>query len=199
MDTEPKLKKKLSVGSLNVRGIRSKAEQKTLVKDALTYNLDIITLAETHIGDQHFLEELKEQNKDGSIKEYVIFSTSKENSHLHGTGLLVKKNLKPVFERINNRICKAVIKLRDHRATIISAYAHTLKVSEGNPELRGELYETIESIIDKTPKRDAIILAGDFNAKTGSGWNEFRENIGKYGKGLMNSSGRRLLEMCKKK
>ena len=107
-------------------------------------------------------------------------------------------DLKPVFERINNRICKAVIKLRGHRATIISAYAHTLKVSEGNPELREEFYETIESIIDKTPKRDAIILAGDFNAKTGSGWNEFRENIGKYGKGLMNSSGRRLLEMCKK-
>ena len=68
----------------------------------------------------------------------------------------------------------------------------------GNPELREEFYETIESIIDKTPKRDAIILAGDFNAKTGSGWNEFRENIGKYGKGLINSSGRRLLEMCKK-
>ena len=64
--------------------------------------------------------------------------------------------------------------------------------------MREEFYETIESIIDKTPKRDAIILAGDFNAKTDSGWNEFRENIGKYGKGLMNSSGRRLLEMCKK-
>ena len=47
----------------------------------------------------------------------------------------------------------------------MSVYAHTLKVSEGNPELREEFYEAIETIIDKTPKRDAIILAGDFNHK----------------------------------
>ena len=74
-----------------------------------------------------------------------------------------------------------------------------MKTSEENPELREDFYETIESIIDKTPKRDVIILAGNFNTKTGSGWNDFKDNMGKYGKGLINISGRRLLEMRKNK
>ena len=100
---------------------------------------------------------------------------------------------------MNDRICTADINLKDHKAKIISVYAHTLKTSEENPELREDFYETIESIIDKTPKRDVIILAGDFNAKTGGGWNDFKDNMGKYGKGLINNSGRRLLEMCKNK
>ena len=102
------------------------------------------------------------------------------------------------------RSSEVQIKLIDSEQEVNRAVSKYLTLScdyhedRRNPELREEFYETIESIIDKTPKRDAIILAGDFNAKTGSGWNEFRENIGKYGKGLMNSSGRRLLEMCKK-
>ena len=73
-----------------------------------------------------------------------------------------------------------------------------MKIAEENTEIREEFYETIENIIDKTPKRDVIILAGDFNAKTGSGWKEYKENMGRHGKGLINSSGKRLLEMCKK-
>ena len=74
---------------------------------------------------------------------------------------------------------------------------HTLKISEDNPKNREEFNETIKDLVSQVPKRNAVFLAGNFNAKTGSGWNIFKENIGKYGKGLMNSSGRRLLELCK--
>ena len=31
----------------------------------------------------------------------------------------------------------------------------------------------------------------------GSGYQEYRENMGRYGKGIMNSSGKRLLKLCK--
>ena len=41
-----------------------------------------------------------------------------------------------------------------------------------------------------------MIIGGDFNAKTGSGHNDFPNNMGKFGKGMLNSSGLRLLEMC---
>ena len=39
-------------------------------------------------------------------------------------------------------------------------------------------YETLEATIEKVPKRDEVILASDFNAKTGSGYNEFKDNMG---------------------
>lgn len=32
----------------------------------------------------------------------------------------------------------------------------------------------IKDIISKTPKRDLIVLAGDFNTKTGSRWQDFK-------------------------
>ena len=52
--------------------------------------------------------------------------------------------------------------------------------------------------MDRVPKRDEIVISGDFNAKTGSGHHEFKENMSKYGKGQINNSGRRLLEICKR-
>ena len=38
---------------------------------------------------------------------------------------------------------------------------------------------------------------GDFNAKTGSGHTHYPENIGKYGKGHLNSNGEHLLQYAK--
>ena len=51
-------------------------------------------------------------------------------------------------------------------------------------------YEQLASEIHKTPNKNFLITLRDFNAKTGSGHNEFSEQIGKYGKGKMNSTGR---------
>ncbi len=55
----------------------------------------------------------------------------------------------------------------------------------------------MESSIEKIAKRDLLFIAGDFNAKTGSGVTDYPENIGKHGKGIINSSGKQLLETCK--
>ena len=51
----------------------------------------------------------------------------------------------------------------------------------------------------KTHKLDkhALLVIGDFNAKTGSGHNQYPENMGKYGKGKINSSGEFLMELAK--
>ena len=64
--------------------------------------------------------------------------------------------------------------------------------------MRENLYEEIEKIITKTPNRDMIFLTGDFNAKVGSDNRDYPENIGKYGKGMINSSGKVLLETCQR-
>ena len=41
-----------------------------------------------------------------------------------------------------------------------------------------------------------MIIAGDFNAKTGREWEAYPDNIGRYGKGEVNSNGKELLEFC---
>ena len=54
----------------------------------------------------------------------------------------------------------------------------------------------MESLIHCESTKTQIIIGGDFNAKTGSGYNDFPENIGKFGKGEINSNGSCLLEFC---
>ena len=161
----------------------------TLVRDAVKYKLDIVAITETHITGEY---------KTYTLGDYILYTVNEENStNTHGAGILIKKVLNLTFQSLS-RICTAEIKLKNCRLQFISAYAHTSEKTEKNPELREEFYEILEGTIDKVPKRDEVILAGDFNAKTGSGYNDFKDNMGKFGKGQMNNSGRRLLEMCRK-
>ena len=111
---ETKQRKEL-VGSLNVRGIKTEEERRELFTDAVKYKLDVITIAETHIGDKQLFNELKGKDSHGHVQEYILFSTNKENSSTHGTGILIKKCLKPDIQRITDRICTADINLKDHK------------------------------------------------------------------------------------
>ena len=77
-------------------------------------------------------------------------------------------------------------------------YAHTLEIAEQNPELREEFYDTLEGFISAILSRHEVILAGDFNAKTSSAYEDFSTVIGKFGKGKASNSGIRLLETCQK-
>lgn len=75
------------------------------------------------------------------------------------------------------------------------AYAPTLPNSETNPELRETFYAQLESLIRTVNRTTTLIIAGDFNAKTGSGYWQYSENMGRYGKGRVNSNGKELLDL----
>ena len=48
----------------------------------------------------------------------------------------------------------------------------------------------------KTPKKDALFIIGDWKAKVGS--QEIPKVTGKFGLGVQNELGRRLIEFCQK-
>ena len=76
------------------------------------------------------------------------------------------------------------------------AYAPTLPVSEENPRIREEFYDELEDVVRQVSNRDYLLIAGDFNAKVGREWDKYGENMGRYGKGEVNSNGKELLEFC---
>jgi len=51
--------------------------------------------------------------------------------------------------------------------TLISIYAPTEDENERNAEDLGQFYSKLLDVCDKTPRNDALILLGDFNAKIG--------------------------------
>ena len=55
-------------------------------------------------------------------------------------------------------------------------------------------YEDLQDLLELTPKRDALFIIGDWNAKVGS--QETPGVTGKFGLGVQNEAGQRLIEFC---
>ena len=186
-----------NVGSLNVRGCRTIEEQNTLISDIYKYKIELLAVSETHIKGTG-IKSLKYQTKDNNAQKYSFFWTGNDTNHHHGVGIIADETLNPRFYRISDRICSATISTCDRRLTFISAYAPTTPACKKDPDQREEFYTQLDSCIDKIANRDIVIVAGDFNAKVGSGWHDFPSVVGKFGKGHVNTNGERLIELCSK-
>ena len=58
-----------------------------------------------------------------------------------------------------------------------------------------QFYEDLQDLLELTPKKDALFIIGDWNAKVGS--YEIPGITGKFGLAEQNESGQRLIEFCK--
>ena len=74
--------------------------------------------------------------------------------------------------------------------TVIQVYAPTSKAEEAEVE---RFYEDLQDL-ELTPKKDALFIIGDWNAKVGS--QETPGVTGKLGLGVQNEVGQRLIDFC---
>ena len=75
--------------------------------------------------------------------------------------------------------------------TVIQAYAPTSNAEEAEVEW---FYEDLQDLLELTPKKDVLFIMGDWNAKVGS--QETPGVTGKFGLGVRNEAGQRLIEFC---
>ena len=55
-------------------------------------------------------------------------------------------------------------------------------------------FEDLEDLLELTPKKDVLFIIGDWNAKVGS--HETPGVTDKFGLGVWNEAGQRLIELC---
>ena len=55
-------------------------------------------------------------------------------------------------------------------------------------------YEDLQDLLELTPKKDVLFIIGDWNAKVGS--QETPGVTGKFGLGIQNETGQKLIEFC---
>ena len=77
---------------------------------------------------------------------------------------------------------------------VIQVYAPTSNTEEAEVEW---FYEDLQDLLELTPKKDVLFIIGDWNAKGGS--QETPRLIGKFGLGIWNETGQRLIEFCQEK
>ena len=74
---------------------------------------------------------------------------------------------------------------------MIQAYAPTSNAEEAEVE---QFYENLQDLLELTPKKDVLFIIGGWNAKVGS--QEIPGVTGKFGLGVWNEAGQRLIEFC---
>ena len=75
--------------------------------------------------------------------------------------------------------------------TVIQVYAPTSNAEEAQVEW---FYEDLQDLLELTPQKDVLFIIGDWNAKVGS--QETPGVTGKFGLGVQNKAGQRLVEFC---
>ena len=80
---------------------------------------------------------------------------------------------------------------RPFNITVIKVYAPTSNAEEAEVE---QFYEDLQDLLELTPKKDVLFTIGDWKAKVGS--QETLGVTGKFGLGMWNEAGQRLIEFC---
>ena len=74
---------------------------------------------------------------------------------------------------------------------VIQVYAPKSHAEEAEVEW---FCEDLQDFLELTPKKDVLFIIGDWNAKVGS--QEIHGVTGKFGFGVQNEAGQRLIEFC---
>ena len=91
----------------------------------------------------------------------------------------------------NDRMISVHFQGKPFNIMVIQVYAPTSNAEVAEVE---QFYEDLQELLELTPKKDVLFIIGDWNAKVGS--QETRGVTGKFGLGVQNEAGQRLIEFC---
>ena len=123
-------------------------------------------------------------------EDHYIYYCGQESLRRNGVAIIVNKrvwnavlgcNLK------NDRRISGSFQGKPFNITVIQVYAPTSNAEEAEGE---RFYEDPQDLLELTPKKDVLLIIGDWNAKVGS--QEIPGVSGKFGLGGQNEAGQRL-------
>ena len=125
--------------------------------------------------------------------DHYIHYCGQESLRRNGVAIIVNK-------RVRNAVLGCKLKKRQNdlcfqgkpfNITVIQAYAPTSNAEEAEVE---RFNEDLQDLSELTPKKDVLFIIGVWNAKVGS--QETPGVTGKFGLGIRNEAGQRLIEFC---
>ena len=130
----------------------------------------------------------------GEIKsdDHYIYYCRQESLRRNGVAIIVNKRVRNVVlgcSLKNNRMISIHFQGKPFSITVIQIYALTNNAEEAKVE---RFYEDLQDLLELTRKKDVLFIIGDWNAKVGS--QETPGITGKFGLGVQNEAGQRLIE-----
>ena len=129
-----------------------------------------------------------------SNDHYVYYCEQESLRRRNEVALIVNKRVQnAVLGCIlkNNRMISVCFQGKPFNIMVIQVYALTSNAEEAEVDW---FYEDLQDLLELTPKKDVLFIIGDWNAKIGS--QETPGVTGKFGLGMQNEAGQRLIEFC---
>ena len=126
-----------------------------------------------------------------SVDRYIYYCEQK-SLRRNGRAIIVNKRVRNAVPRCslkNDRMISVRFQGKPLNITVIQVYAPTSNAEEAEVE---RFYEDLQDLL--APKKDVLFIIGDWNAKIGS--QETPGVTGKFGFGIRNEAGQRLIEFC---
>ena len=158
-----------------------------MVKQEMTrVNIDLLGISELRWTG------MSEFNSD----DHYIYYCGQESLRRNGVSIIVNKKVQNTVlgcNLKNDRMISVCFQGKPFNITVIQVYALTSNTEEAAVE---QFYEDLQDLLELTPKKDVLFIIGDWNAKVGS--QETPGVTGKFGLGVQNEAGQRLIEFCQK-
>ena len=126
--------------------------------------------------------------------DHYIYYCGQESLRRNGVAIVVNKRVQNAVlgcSLKNNRMISVRFQGKPFNITVVHIYAPTSNAEEAEVE---QFYEDLQDLLELTPQKDVLFLIGDWNAKVGS--QETPGVTGKFGLGMWNKAGERLIEFC---
>ena len=126
--------------------------------------------------------------------DHCIYYCGQESLRRNGLAIMVNKRVRNAVlgcNLKNDRKISVRLQGKPFNITVIQVYAPTSDAEEAEVE---RFYEDLQDLLELTPKKDVLFIIGDWNAKVGS--QETPGVTGKFGLGVWNEAGQRLIEFC---
>ena len=173
---------KSNIGTWDVRSM-NKGKLK-VVKQMTRVNIDILEISELRWNG------MGEFNSD----DHYIYYGVQESLRRNGVAIIVNKRVKNAVlgcNLKNDRMISVHFQGKPFNIMIIQAYAPTSNTEEAEIE---QFCEDLQDFLELTPNNDVLFIKGDWNAKEES--QETPGETGKFGLGVRNEAGQRLIEFC---
>ena len=141
------------------------------------------------------IRELRWTGMDGfNSDDHHIYYCGQESLRRNGVAIMVNKRVQNAVlgcNLKNNKMISVHFQGKPFNIMVIQVYAPTSNAEEAGVEL---FYEDLQDLLELTPKKDILFIIGDWNAEVGS--QEIPGVTGKFGLGVQNEPGQKLIEFC---
>ena len=146
----------LVVASLNGRTLKAAWRLHETIRLMKDLKIDVLCLSETR----------RVKGYDACEDDFVLKCFPADEAGVGGLGFLFAPRAWSLLLslELDARVCVARLQASDRRLVLVSAYAPTAPNTVQDPAQTHGFYARLSSICNATPRRDRLVLAGDFNA-----------------------------------